>query len=1051
MATPASSTPGTSTPDNGHLKIPGLRPGLSSGSETSLHRVKNVPGYTTPIFKGKEEQRAKVQANVAAKGFIPRELVGNEVHWFYSYLGIDDNYFAAESVEVISDHIIALFGAKVLAYTKHDPSKLVIDLEKIDEDGKGATFIHTSPPGKTTTEGPGAVVESRIDALYLDKSSPQDAYRLETYRSQGSISSTASQQLRCYFVTKCNFPENPPASTRTDGKTDIRTVSDPVFLEKASENTLDIYQNIMWNVETRYGPVIEVFEVEGSRERRLVIGYKMGGTTKFFSALSNLYHFYSLYSARKYVEQFSNGITIISLYLNPLPNSNAPPIEHSIFQVMKEASLLYTLPDNPFFYAGSGAEEGHAVQEAVYAYCGWVFAQHFCNRLGVAYLNLRNILDETNPSHAEVLNDIKRRFREETFTRESIAQVIHAHADLINLLYVNFAMTHYPEADEASQLMPTLSYQRLHTQQILNDRELYEKIRKSVQNKHELQVLESFLIFNKHVLKTNFYQPTKVALSFRLAPDFLPEVEYPKKPFGMFFIIGNEFRGFHIRFRDVARGGIRIVMSRNREAYSINQRQLFDENYGLASTQSLKNKDIPEGGAKGTILPALGAKPRLCFEKYVDAVVDLLIPGQSPGIKERLVDLYGKPEILFFGPDEGTADMMDWAAIHARDRGAEAWWKSFTTGKSAETLGGIPHDTYGMTSLSIRQYVLGIYKQFGLREKDITKVQTGGPDGDLGSNEILLSSDKTIAVIDGSGVLADPAGINREELVRLAKLRVPVGNFDKSKLSKDGYLVRVEDQDVKLPSGEIVPDGTDFRNGAHLRFKADIFVPCGGRPEAVNISNVAALVDTEGKPHFKYVVEGANLFFTQQARLFLEKRKVVLFKDSSTNKGGVTSSSLEVLAGLALSTEEYVDLMIFKDGKPSPFYQSYVKDIQAKISENAAAEFHCLWKEHSRLQGAKARTVISDELSSTLNNLQAELEGSDLYDDVPSRKGVMSRAIPKTLIDQVGLDTLLERLPEPYQRALFSSWVASHFIYKYGVNGSSVDFFHFARGLAAVV
>lgn len=67
------------------------------------------------------------------------------------------------------------------------------------------------------------------------------------------------------------------------------------------------------------------------------------------------------------------------------------------------------------------------------------------------------------------------------------------------------------------------------------------------------------------------------------------------------------------------------------------------------------------------------------------------------------------------------------------------------------------------------------------------------------ADEILLSSDKTIAVIDGSGVLADPAGINREELVRLAKLRVPVENFDKSKLSKDGYLVRVEEQDVKLP------------------------------------------------------------------------------------------------------------------------------------------------------------------------------------------------------------------------------------------------------------
>ena len=57
-----------------------------------------------------------------------------------------------------------------------------------------------------------------------------------------------------------------------------------------------------------------------------------------------------------------------------------------------------------------------------------------------------------------------------------------------------------------------------------------------------------------------------------------------------------------------------------------------------------------------------------------------------------------------------------------------------------------------------------------------------------------------------------------------------------------------------------------------------------GSPEAVNLSNVSSLVDTEGKPNFKYVVEGANLFFTQQARLYLEKKGVELFKDSSTNK-----------------------------------------------------------------------------------------------------------------------------------------------------------------------
>ena len=52
-----------------------------------------------------------------------------------------------------------------------------------------------------------------------------------------------------------------------------------------------------------------------------------------------------------------------------------------------------------------------------------------------------------------------------------------------------------------------------------------------------------------------------------------------------------------------------------------------------------------------------------------------------------------------------------------------------------------------MTSLSVRAYTTGIYRQLGLKEEEVTKVQTGGPDGDLGSNEILLSKDKTIASV----------------------------------------------------------------------------------------------------------------------------------------------------------------------------------------------------------------------------------------------------------------------------------------------------------------
>jgi glutamate dehydrogenase len=53
------------------------------------------------------------------------------------------------------------------------------------------------------------------------------------------------------------------------------------------------------------------------------------------------------------------------------------------------------------------------------------------------------------------------------------------------------------------------------------------------------------------------------------------------------------------------------------------------------------------------------------------------------------------------------------------------------------------------------------------------------------------------------------------------------------------------------------------------------------------------MIDADGKPRYKYIIEGANLFFTQQARLYLEKRKVVLFKDSSANKGMYDSVMLK--------------------------------------------------------------------------------------------------------------------------------------------------------------
>ncbi|CAO0796416.1 unnamed protein product [Mucor circinelloides] len=992
-------------------------------------------GYDANVFAGKKEQMVQVGDYLDKSGFLPKELVQNEVSWFYGNLGIDDYYFALESVETIANHIMALYGAKILAFTKNE-NVLDINLEKESEDS--SVYIHSSQPGVSQLQGPQC--ERKIDEKYLDTSATTDAYRVESYRSNTTVpNGMTASQLRCYFVTKCQF--NSPNPT-PEQETDLNQVADQNFLIKATEHTRSIYQDVMRNVLQRTGPVIEMYDVQGTRERRLIIGYRQRSTQGFFSAMSDLYHYYDLYSSRKYVEQFSNGVTIMGLYLSPLPNAKAIPIEHSIYQVMKETSLLYCLPKNPlqqFFMTNK-----LSVQETVYGYVGWIFSQHFLNRLGKEYLTLSHILDASNPLHEEVLAKMKKRLRQDTFTREYILDIVKQYPDLIKLLYAHFAKVHYVNQREAS-LQPTISYQRLTTMENLTEEQLLKKIKAMTSNSHEQLVFEAFMTFNKHVLKTNFYQTTKVALSFRMDPSFLPEIEYPNTPYGLFLVVGSEFRGFHIRFSDVARGGIRMIRSRNREAYSINLRTLFDENYNLAGTQHRKNKDIPEGGSKGTILLDVDQqdKPLVAFEKYVDSILDLLIDGETIGIKDKLVDLTDKPEILFFGPDEGTADYMDWASSHAKKRGA-SFWKAFTTGKS-QSMGGIPHDKYAMTTRSVHQYVLGIYRKLHLKEEEVTKFQTGGPDGDLGSNEIKISSDKTIAVVDGSGVLYDAAGINRTELTRLANSRLMISNFDTGNLSSEGFRVLVDENNVKLHDGSVVENGLNFRNSFHTNAlaQATLFVPNGGRPESVGLDNVQALIECGNGPLFKYIVEGANLFFTQEARLRLEKAGILVIKDASANKGGVTSSSLEVLAALAFDDAEFEEHMCIRDGVVPEFYEAYVKEVQSIIERNANLEFEALWEEHKK--SGTPISILSDELSIAIVQLNEQLQSTGLWDNVALRETVLKRAFPKLLLEKLGLETLLKRVPENYVKAIFGATLASQFVYKYGPHPDNFAFFDFMR------
>jgi glutamate dehydrogenase len=148
---------------------------------------------------------------------------------------------------------------------------------------------------------------------------------------------------------------------------------------------------------------------------------------------------------------------------------------------------------------------------------------------------LVSALDPANSLHAEILSKIKRRLRTETFTADYIFEIIGLHPELVRSLYASFANTHLALGPgfEEDIIPPTPSAA------VLSDSELKELISRTVSNEHEEMVMNSFRIFNNALLKTNFYTPTKVALSFRLDPSFLPEIEYPQPLYGMFLVISE--------------------------------------------------------------------------------------------------------------------------------------------------------------------------------------------------------------------------------------------------------------------------------------------------------------------------------------------------------------------------------------------------------------------------------------------------------------------------------------------------------------------------------
>ena len=941
-----------------------------------------------------ENQLKKLEALVLEDNFYPEACVREEIELFLTGLGLSPSYFMATPVETIARHIEALRAAEIMAALRGEK---VLRIDFMTEHADEALYLVEESHYKAIE------IEERIEDRYPH-------FRLQSYRTLRKA--RGLEHLRMYIVDKPEFPAGKVAPDETD----LHKVADRTFLATASKDAFKRTQDLLERARGWESPLIDVTPVPADKEVRISVVINTDASPRFFTNVSDVINSHGLHSNRKYIEHFANGKTIFTHYLDAIEDKAA------LQDLIEDISDIYVIPMSPL---SSLFREGKlSAQETVFGTALWSFAHQFLSGYNEEYLKLAEALKDS-PELQGILRDLRTRLAKETYTEPRVWDVLLGNPEWIKALFRLFDRKFNP-AEKSHDIAAGLAAVR-------------KDIARKVVVEADRHVFLAGALFVETILRTNFYIREKTSIAFMYKPDFLNRVDYPLEPFGLFHIVGREFRGFHIRFRDIARGGIRIVRSSHYQNYLNNSDFIFDENYGLASTQQRKNKDLPDGGSKGTILLRWGFQdqPVAAFKKYIDGLLDLMLPNPA------VLDYHGKDVILFLGPDEGTAELMEWAALRARTRGYK-FWKAFTTGKP-ESMGGIPHDLYGMTTRSVHEYVVGSLAKLGLKEEKITKVMTGGPDGDLGSNEILLSKDKVLAIVDGSGVLYDPQVLDRKELVRLAKARKMAEHFNRKLLSKEGFFVHVKDADVRLPDGERVENGLEFRNTFHLhpKFKADIFVPCGGRPSSVNINNWTEWLDDKGQPRFKVIVEGANLFITQQARLRLEEKGVILYKDASANKGGVTSSSLEVLSALAMTDKEFEELMVLRNGRISDFRKAYIQEIIDEISDNARREFEVIWRENART--GIPRSVLSDKVSEKINAIKDSIRDSSLFEDKALVRKVIESGCPPVLCKLLGIGRILQRVPESYLRALFASRLAGRYVYEHGLEANEIDFFNFLQ------
>jgi glutamate dehydrogenase len=491
----------------------------------------------------------------------------------------------------------------------------------------------------------------------------------------------------------------------------------------------------------------------------------------------------------------------------------------------------------------------------------------------------------------------------------TIQQTLADNAAITRLLLQLFINNFDPSLGAANRMSPRHAAS-------LGIRAQIEDALNNVSNPDEDRILRLYVTLIDATLRTNYFQRDaagnrKPYLSFKLNSQAIPELPAPRPMFEI-FVYSPLMEGIHLRAGKVARGGIR---------WSDRREDFRTEILGLMKAQNVKNVVIVPMGSKGGFVVKNPSPDRATFQREgVEAYKTLLRGMLDLTDNLRGDEVIPPPQVarrdeddpyLVVAADKGTATFSDIAnAISAEYK----FWlgDAFASGGSA----GYDHKAMGITAKGGWEAVKRHFRELGMdiQNQDFSVVGIGDMSGDVFGNAMLLSPHiHLVAAFNHSHIFLDPNPDPRTSLVerqRLFNERLNWNGYDTKLLSKGGGIferslktVKVSDEVKKrfdLPSKTLTP--ADLMK-AILRANADLlwlggigtYVKASHEEHAAarDRANDAVRVNAT-ELRVRVVGEGANLGFTQKARIEYDLRGGKINTDAIDNSAGVDTSDHEV-------------------------------------------------------------------------------------------------------------------------------------------------------------